>query len=435
MRKHPHNLPVARFLTLALGLLAGPALAQNVNGNGQQVAGTRPPTEVPTPGQPWEQRAAYGKGQKPAVAGQTRTGAVFTKTPYTEKVVATGLKHPWALAFLPDGRMLVTEKPGTLRIVTQSGLVSDTIKGLPPRIAYQPEQSDAGLLDVAVDPQFATNRMFYFTYVERKHNGGTGLVVAAAKLASDEFHLENVHKIYQVRDSTSNGYAHYGSRLLFDKQGKLLVSISERMFEPTRLKTQQLSQQLGKIMRINTDGSPAAGNPHFNPDSTRALPELWAVGVRNPQGLAWNPATGDLWEDEHGTQGGDEVNLIRPGHNYGWPVIAYGVEYDWKPIEGGITQKKGLEQPVYYWDPTVAPSGCAFYTGSAVPEWRNNMFVSCLAGQHLARLVIKDNKVVGEERLLLDQHQRIRDVQMGPDGNLWVVTDADNGRLIRLGAK
>ncbi|UOQ69942.1 PQQ-dependent sugar dehydrogenase [Hymenobacter volaticus] len=349
-------LKTAAVGVLSLGLLASPTQAQNVNGNGQQVAGTRPPATMPASGQPWEQRAPYGKGQKPAVVGQTRTGAVLTKTPFTEKVVASGLKHPWALAFMPDGRMLVTEKVGMLRIVTQDGLVGDTLKGLPPRIAYRPEQSDAGLLDVAVDPQFTTNRMLYLTYVERKRNGGTGLVVASAKLATDEFHLENVKKIYQVRDSTSNGYAHYGSRLLFDKEGKLLVSISERMFEPTRLKTQQLSSQLGKIVRINTDGTPAARNPRFHPDSTRALPELWAVGFRNPQGLAWHPVTGDLWEDEHGTQGGDEVNLVRPGHNYGWPVIAYGVEYDWKPIEGGITQKKGLEQPVYYWDPTVAPA-------------------------------------------------------------------------------
>jgi glucose/arabinose dehydrogenase len=419
----------------ALGLLASPAQAQNVNGNGQQVAGTRPPNEVLTPGQPWEQRAPYGKGQKPAVAGQTRVGAVRTTTPYEEKVVASGLKHPWSLAFMPDGRMLVTEKPGTLRIVTQGGLVSDTLKGLPPRIAYQPQESDAGLLDVVVDPKFSTNRTFYMTYVERKHNGGTGVVVASARLADDEFHLENVKKIYQVRDSTGGGYAHYGSRLLFDKEGKLLVSFSERQYKYTRRKTQWVSSQLGKILRINTDGTPAAGNPRFAADSARALPELWALGFRNPQGMAWNPATGDLWEAEHGTQGGDEVNLVRPGHNYGWPVIAYGMEYNWEPIEGGITQKKGLEQPVYYWDPTVAPSGCAFYTGTAISEWKNNLFVACLAGQHLARLVIKDNKVVGEERLLLGQHQRIRHAVMGPDGNLWVVTDADNGRLIRLGSK
>ncbi len=417
---------------MLLGFISLSSYAQNRNGNGMQVAGRRPPDEVPVPGQPLEHRETFGKNQSPAFAGQTRIGAVITQTPYKIDVITNKLNKPWSLAFLPDGKILVTEKPGSMRIITASGKVSDTLAGVPKDIAFG---GDAGLLDVVIDPQFKKNRKLYFTYVQRKQNRGTGLVVASAELSKKENQLNNVKLIYKVNDSTAGGMAHYGSRLLFDKEGKLLVSTSERMFEQTRLKTQWLSSALGKILRINTDGTPAKGNPIVEKDSLNALPEIWAIGFRNPQGMAWHPVTGDLWEDEHGTQGGDEVNLVKPGKNYGWPVIAYGSEYNWTPIEGNITQKAGLEQPVYYWDPTVAPSGCTFYTGTNIPEWENNLFIATLAGQHLIRLVIENNKVVGEERLLLDQHHRIRDVKMGIDGNLWVVTDDKNGRLIRLSAK
>lgn len=422
---------VNRFIATAMLLLSfTPLLAQSINGNGEPIQGTRPPKYVPKPGTPWELRDTYGTGQKPAFAGQTRIGAVFTKTPYKTEVITSSLKHPWGISFMPDGRMFITEKPGTMRIVTQGGLVGDTLRGLPKDIAYG---GDAGLLDVAVDPDFEQNKKVYLTYVQKKSNGGTGVNVASAKLSQDEFQLEDFRIIYKVNDSTGGGFAHYGARLLFDKEKKLLVSFSERMFEQTRIKTQSPSSSLGKIIRINTDGT-AADNPKFT-DSPDALPEIWALGFRNPQGLAWNPQTGELWETEHGTQGGDEINIVRPGKNYGWPIIAYGVEYDWKPIGQGITQQPGLEQPVYYWNPTIAPSGCAFYTGTAIPEWKNNLFVAALAGQHLVRLVIENNKVVGEERLLLEQHQRIRDVEMGPDGNLWVVTDADGGRLLKISKK
>lgn len=418
------------FIIAIFSILSFSALAQNRNGNGMPVAGTRPPDEAPVEGKPLEHRENNDRDQRPAFAGQTRAGAVITKTHHKEEVITSMLHHPWGIAFMPDGRMLITEKRGTLRIVSQSGLVSDTLKGLPKDIVYG---GDAGLLDITVDPEFRTNRNIYFAYVQRK-SAGTGLVVAAAELSNDEFRLQNFKIIYRVNDSTGGGLAHYGSRLLFDKEGRLLVSTSERMYEYTREKAQWLSSALGKILRINKDGTPAAGNPQFT-DSAAALPEIWALGLRNPQGMAFNPVTGDLWEDEHGTQGGDEVNIVKPGKNYGWPVIAYGIEYDGRHIGAGITQKPGMEQPVYYWDPTIAPSGCAFYTGVSIPEWKNNMFIAALAGQHLVRLVIKNNKVVGEERLLLAQHQRIRDVEMGPDGNLWVITDADNGRLIRISKK
>ncbi len=421
------------FLTLLVcSFLSISTFAQNRNGNGMQVAGRRPPDETPVAGQPLEHRETFGKNQTPAFPGQTRIGAVITKTPYRVDVITDKLNKPWSLAFLPNGKILVTEKPGSMRIVSKAGEVSDTLAGVPKDVAFG---GDAGLLDVILDPKFNKNRKIYFTYVQRKQNKGTGLVVASAKLPKAENRLDELKIIYKVNDSTGGGMAHYGSRLLFDKKEKLLVSTSERMFEQTRVKTQWLSSALGKILRINTDGTPAKGNIIFSKDSTNALPEIWAMGFRNPQGIAWHPVTGDLWEDEHGTQGGDEVNLVKPGKNYGWPVIAYGSEYNWTPIEGNITQKAGLEQPVYYWDPTVAPSGCTFYTGTAIPEWKNNLFIATLAGQHLIRLVIENNKVIGEERLLLNQHQRIRDVKMGTDGNLWVVTDDKDGRLIRISAK
>jgi glucose/arabinose dehydrogenase len=433
INKNMKNIRTVILLSLiVIGLSPRVTSAQNTNGNGEEVAGEKPADSLPLPGQPYENRPKFGKGQMPAFKGQTRIGAVVTKTPYKVDIITSKLNKPWGLAFIPDGRMLITEKRGSLRLVSQNGFVGNKIDGLPNKIFYG---GDAGLLDIAIDPAFATNRNIYFTYVEEKGNGGTGLVVSSAKLSIDEEKLEQVKKIYQVNDSTGGGSAHYGSRLLFDKSGKLMVSISERMFVHTREKSQWLSSQMGKIIRINTDGTAATGNPKFSADSVNALPEIWAVGVRNPQGMAWNPLTGDLWEDEHGTQGGDEVNIIRPGNNYGWPLVAYGVEYTWKPIGNSITKKAGIEQPIYYWDPTVAPSGCTFYTGNAIPEWKNNMFIATLAGEHIIRLVIKNDKVVGEERLLLDHKQRMRNITMGPDGNLWVIFDTNSGKLIKISKK
>ncbi|PQA96984.1 hypothetical protein B0A69_02745 [Chryseobacterium shigense] len=413
---------------LSLSLIDG----QNKNGNGEVVAGARPPETQSTEGKPLELRETFGKGQKPAFEGQTRIGSVKTKTPYKEEIITDKLNEPWGMAFLPDGRILITEQKGKLRIVTQDGKISKKLKGLPKNIAYG---GDAGLLDVAIDPNFESNHTVYLSYVEKKKNKGTGLIISAAKLSDDESELLGLKKIYVVRDSTGEGMAHYGSRLIFDDKGKLLVSIAERMFKKKRVEAQWLSSQLGKIIRINTDGTPAEGNPKFTSDSLNVLPEIYALGVRNPQGLAWNPVTKELWEDEHGQQGGDEINIIRPGKNYGWPTIAYGVEYDWKIIGNNLTQKEGMEQPIYYWDPTVAPSGCTFYTGTSIPEWKNNMFIATLAGEHIVRLVIESDKVIGEERLLLGQKSRMRDVEMGNDGNLWVISDEKRGKLIKISKK
>jgi aldose sugar dehydrogenase len=398
---------------------------QRKNAGGMVVAGRRPPDVPPVIGQPLETREPLGKGQKPAFAGQTRAVAVATKTPLRIEVVAQGLRNPWSLAFLPDGKMLVNEKPGVMRIVTRDGKIGDPIEGVP-KVVFG---GDAGLLDVALDPSFVANRLLYFTYVEPRENGGNGVAVAKARLSDDLKRLEDLAVILRVEPAV-RGVAHYGSRLLFDKEGKLFVSLSERMFNPYRDQAQKLDSRHGKILRINTDGTPATGNPFAK--TPGALPEIWSFGQRNPQGLTFHPQTGELWDTEHGPQAGDEVNVILPGKNYGWPVIAYGTEYDGRLINDGQTAKEGMEQPVYYWDPAIAPSGATFYSGELIPEWKNNLFVAALAGQHVSRLVLDGHRVVGEERMLLDQRQRMRDVRQGPDGALWVVTDDRNGRLIRI---
>lgn len=362
---------------------------------------------------------------KPAFAGQTRIAGVQTTTPYEGKILTDKLDRPWGVASLPDGRLLVTEKGGTMRIVTNSGVVSEKITGLP-------EVNDAGqggLLGVTVDPDFATNRMVYWTYSEKTKEGNL-TAVAKGKLASDEGKMENVVVIFRATPGHKSTL-HYGSRILFDKQGNLVFSTGERSDKETRPQAQQLNSANGKILRITTEGKPAAGNPFANTPNAR--PEIYSYGHRNVQGLAFHPVTGDLWENEFGPLGGDELNLIQPGKNYGWPVITYGVEYSGDEIGQHIGQKEGLEQPVYYWDPVLSPSGMTFYTGSEIPEWNNNLFIGGLSSSHIARLVIENNKVVGEERLLKEEKQRFRDITQGKDGALYAVTD--EGRLYRIGKK
>jgi glucose/arabinose dehydrogenase len=419
---------IAALTCAALLLVSAHASAQQrKNGGGFSVAGTRPPDAPPVIGQPLETREPLGKGQKPAFAGQTRAVAVATKTPLQIEVVARGLRNPWSLAFLPDGKMLVCEKPGAMRIVTRDGTIGEPIQGVP-KVTFG---GDAGLLDVALDPSFGTNRLIYFTYVEPRDRAN-GVALAKAKLSDDLKRLEDLSVILRVEPNVPMP-AHYGSRLLFDKEGKLFVSLAERLMSPYREQAQKLDSRLGKILRINTDGTPAPGNPFAN--TPGALPEIWSYGHRNPQGLTFHPQTGELWDTEHGPQAGDEVNVILPGRNYGWPVIAYGTEYTGEAINGGLTRKEGMEQPVYYWDPAIAPSGATFYSGDLIPEWKNNLFVAALAGQHVSRLVLDGHHVVGEERLLLDQRQRMRDVRQGPDGALWVLSDDRDGRLIRIAVR
>jgi len=362
---------------------------------------------------------------KPAFTGQTRIAGVKTKTPYEGTVLSGALDAPWGITALPDGRLLITEKKGVLRIATVAGQLSEPITGLP----AVNTAGQGGLLGIRVDPDFSSNRMVYWVFSDPLPEGNL-TAVGKGKLSADEKTIEGATVIYRATPAYK-GTLHYGGRIVFDKDGNILVSTGERSDLETRPQAQQLNSALGKVLRITKDGQPAAGNPFAGQADKR--PEIYSYGHRNVQGLAFNPGTGDLWETEFGPRGGDEVNRIEPGKNYGWPTITYGIEYSGPKVGEGIQQKAGLEQPVYYYDPVVSPSGITFYSGSSIPEWKNNLFISCLSGMHIARLVIKDNKVVGEERLLESEEQRFRDITEGKDGALYAVTD--NGKLYRIHKK
>jgi len=362
---------------------------------------------------------------QPAFQGQTRIDGVKTRTEYDVTVLSESLKSPWGIVSLPDGRLLITEKEGSMRIAAQDGTLSDAIAGVP----EVNSNGQGGLLGVTIDPDFEANRMVYWTFSENRP-GGTLTAVAKGRLSNDERALENVQVIYRATPAY-DGRLHYGSRILFDGDGNIIVSTGERSDLETRPQAQDLNSGLGKVIRITRDGSPASGNPFEG--RTDARPEIYSYGHRNVQGLAIHPATGDLWEAEFGPRGGDEINRIEAGKNYGWPTITYGIEYSGEKIGDSIQQLDGLEQPIYYYDPSISPSGITFYEGNAIPEWQNNLFVAALSGMHIARLVIEDNKVVGEERLLAREGQRFRAITEGKDGALYAITDA--GKLYRIGPK
>jgi aldose sugar dehydrogenase len=361
---------------------------------------------------------------KPAFPGQTRIGGVKTSAAYEGKVISSSLNRPWGIAVLPDGRLLITEKGGSMRIATATGQLSGPIGGIPPVNSG----GQGGLLGITADPDFNTNRTVYWTFSENV-TGGVHTSVAKGTLSTEK-RMENVTVIYRCTPAYQNGM-HFGSRILVAKDGNLFVSTGERSDIETRPQAQDLKSSYGKVLRITKNGQPAAGNPFIG--NANALPAIYSYGHRNVQGLAFHPQTGDLWENEFGPRGGDELNLIRPGKNYGWHIISYGLEYSGRKVGGGITQKDGMEQPVYYWDPVLSPSGMTFYSGSRIAEWKHNLFIAGLNSNHIARLVIRDNKVVGEERLLANEGQRFRDVAEGKDGALYAVTD--EGRLYRIGMK
>jgi glucose/arabinose dehydrogenase len=334
-------------------------------------------------------------------------------------IVASGLEHPWSLAFLPDGRILVTERPGRLRLVTGDGKVSEPIAGVPAVYAV----GQGGLLDVVLDPDFAENSTIYLSYAEPGDGDTNGTAVARAKL--DGSKLADVEVIFRQTPKVNSKH-HFGSRLVFARDGTLFVTLGERNSE--RQSAQDLGTHIGKIVRITKEGKAPADNPFVGREG--ALPEIWSLGHRNVQGATLHPATGQLWVHEHGPRGGDEINLPRAGRNYGWPVITFGREYH-GPAIGEGTAKPGMEQPVHYWVPSIAPSGMVFYGGELMPAWKGQLFVGALAAKQVARLDIDDDgKVKSEERIPIGE--RVRDVREGPDGALYLLTDEDAGRLLRL---
>lgn len=373
---------------------------------------------------------------KPAFAGQTRAPEQKLGVTFQSTTVAQGLVYPWSLAFLPDGRMLVTERrAGALRIVGKDGVVSAPVAGTPVVTAV----GQGGLLDVVLDPAFAKNGLIYLSYAEPQADGTNNTAVARGRLVDGpQARIEGLTVIYHQKPSLASPL-HFGSRLVFARDGKLFVTQGERSILAGQKQAQDLASGLGKVVRINADGSIPKDNPFVGKDGAR--PEIWSYGNRNIQAAALHPQTGELWVAEYGPQAGDEINIIRKGHDYGWPTISYGVNYGpgKSPITGGETQRKGMEQPLYYWDPVVAPSGMIFYTGGVFPKWKNSLFISGqqpqgLPGGNITRLTLKGERVVGEERLELPG-TLWRDIRQGPDGAIYLLKGGPLGAIMKLTPK
>ncbi|MGL4636998.1 MAG: PQQ-dependent sugar dehydrogenase [Beijerinckiaceae bacterium] len=351
---------------------------------------------------------------------QSRTFTTEQAT-VTVETVTKGLENPWAVAFLPDGRMLVTERPGRVRIIDKDGKLSAALTGVPQVAA----RGQGGLLDIVLDPAFESNRHVFISYAEPRA-GGSATAVAKLRLNPGATGFDQQTVIFR-QDPVGSGGQHFGSRLIFDRTGALFITLGDR----GNLKEQAQSRTgtIGKVVRLMPDGSIPADNPGLKREGW--LTSIWSIGHRNVQGAALHPVTGKLWTAEHGARGGDEINIPAAGKNYGWPVITYGRDYSGASIGEG-TAKPGLEQPVFYWDPSIAPSGMAFYTGERFPKWKGNVFVGGLAGRLVARLTLDGEKVVSEERLFTELNKRIRDVRQGPDGALYLVVDASDGEVLRV---
>jgi glucose/arabinose dehydrogenase len=371
-------------------------------------------------GKPVETRPPNAEGQKPAFEGQTRAPYRTAGVKFQVKKVAGGLVHPWGLAFLDGGRMLVTERPGRLRVVSADGKLSQPVAGVPDVDAA----GQGGLLDVAVH-----DGLVYLSYAEPRE-GGNGTAVARGRLAAgDPPRLEDVKVIWRMTP-TLESKLHFGCRLVFTPDGHLYITTGERSILEGRRQAQRLDGTFGKVVRIKPDGAIPDDNPLVKREGAR--PEIYSWGHRNIQAAALHPQTGKLWVVEHGARGGDELNIVEPGKDYGWPTITYGIEYGGGKIGEGLTQKAGMEQPRYYWDPVIAPSGMAFYQADLFPAWKGSVFIGGLAGKHVARLTLDGDRVVGEERLLADRGDRVRDVRVGPEGALYVVTDENDGEILKL---
>jgi glucose/arabinose dehydrogenase len=362
------------------------------------------------------------------IAGAASSGAIAETFPssggsLSVTTVASHLVHPWSLAFLADGRMLVTERPGRMRIVGTDGKPSVPLSGVPKVYA----RSQAGLMDVILARDFARSHRIYFCYAETVR-GGAEIAVAHAELDDGASPgLRDVTKIYEQKGPPDSGL-NIGCRIVEADDGNLFVTLGDHF--SAKEDAQRLDNTIGKIIRITPDGKAPADNPFVN--KAGALPEIWAYGVRNPEGLAINPANGELWEQEHGPMGGDEINIIEKGGNYGWPVVSFGLNYDGTPVGTGRQHHAGMVDPVWHWTPSIAPSGMAFYTGDLFPGWKGNLFNGALKFELLSRLTIKNDRPVREERLLHGLNWRIRDVRQGPDGALYLLTDEEDGRILRI---
>jgi glucose/arabinose dehydrogenase len=392
-----------------------------------------PPPGWPVPGQPVEYlpKSAQGQHQDPAWPTQTRAPYMPSKTKFQVQTFASGLEDPWGMAFLPDGRMLVTERPGRIRIVDKDGSLSPPIDGVPPVHIQQ----ISGMQDVVLDPHYAQNHVIYWTFVEARspEDGSkvaTGVALAKGRLVDGpQPRVEDVQIIYRQRPDLVTEHSNYGGRMVFGADGYLYLTLGDRDSLEWRPYIQQLDNGVGKIVRLKTDGSPAPGGPFAH--IVGARPEIWAYGFRNTLGITFRDDTGQLWAVDVGPRGGDYLLLIKPGKDYGWPLSRFGQEYSGEQVGQG-PHLKGMEEPVYYWDPVISPSSVIFYDGKMFPEWRGNAFVTSLTQKHLVRLVMKGDRVAGEERLLADQGERLREVKEGPDGSLYVITDNAKGRILRI---
>jgi glucose/arabinose dehydrogenase len=414
-----------RFAILTIIVLAIPATACSQRAEDTaNAAAARVSADSTDPScTPLETREPNASEQRPAFKGQTRTCGVKSNVAFDVTVLAKGLAHPWAVEPLPGGDLLVTEKPGRMRIVSAAGNLGQPLTGLPRVDA----RGQGGLLDIVLSPTFESDRTIYWSFSEPRQDGN-GTSVARGVLSSDRKGLEQVRVIFRALP-TYDGTHHFGSRLMFGQDGMLYVTLGERSDIEIRPQAQQLTSHMGKILRITPDGAAPKDNPFVGKGD--AKPEIWSLGHRNVQGATFDPQ-GRLWDVEHGARGGDELNLVQKGRNYGWPVVAYGQEYSGQAFKGSVTAREGYEQPVYYWDPVIAPSGAQFYTGDAFPAWKGSLFIGGMGAMALVRLTLENDRVTGEEHLLTDRKQRVRDVRQGPDGALYIVTDQENGQLWRV---
>jgi glucose/arabinose dehydrogenase len=421
MRRHISVLAGSAFCLVSL-LFQTSSAAQTPAGT----PASGPSRPVLVEGRPIESRPPEKKDNAPAFPEQTR--APYRATPaFKVTTIVDTLHAPWSLAFLPDGKMLVTERlPGTLRIL-DNGALSEPLSGV--SAVASPAAKFIGMLDVVLDPEFGSNHRIFFTFYDFIDGTNSNTNVARARLDEEKRAVSDVTVIFRGQPAMPSKRlgGKSGGRIAIGPDRSLFVTMGDRSDSPPWDVAQKMDNHLGKIIHITADGKPAADNPFLGKPG--ALPEIWAIGVRSPEGLTFDPRTGRLWQIDHGPRGGDELNIIERGRNYGWPVIVHGIDYPGTPIGEGITHKAGMEEPIYYWDPVIAPSGLAFYAGNLFPAWKNSAFVGGLRGTMLARLTIEHDKVVAEEPLLTELNARIRDVRVGPDGAVYVLTDSGSSAV------